>query len=66
MPTQLSGKIGKTKEELVQTYQKLLPDDAQTLSKQNNVYEKGLQNCHKSDADSVFQVLLNLIRNEGV
>ena len=66
VPNQLSGKIGKTKEELVQTYQKLLPDDAKIQSKERNLHEKELENYLKSDTDSVFQFLINLIRNEGV
>ena len=64
--TQLTGKIGKINEELTTTYQKLLPEQHKPQHEENGVLKNDLKKCHKSDRDSVFQVLLNIVRNEGM
>ena len=58
-----SGKIGKTKEEMLATYNSLLHNDDKDDTTQNGFIVKDLS---KTEKDSVINVLLNIIRNEGM
>ena len=64
--TKLSGKIGKTNDELALTYQKLISEGDKIHQLGNGVPKKDSINSHQPIQDSVFQVLLSIIRNEGV
>ena len=59
----LSGKIGKTKEEMLATYNSLLHNDDKDDTTQNGFIVKDLS---KTEHDSVLNVLLNIIRHEGM
>ena len=59
----LSGKIGKTKEEMLATYNSLLHNDHKDDTTQHGFIVKDLS---KTEQDSVLNVLLNIIRNEGM
>ena len=59
----LSGKIGKTKEEMLATYNSLLHNDDKDDTTQNGFIVKDLS---KTKQDSVLNVLLNIIRHEGM
>ena len=59
----LSGKLGKTKEEMLATYNSLLDNDDKDDTIQNGFIVKDLS---KTEQDSVLNVLLNIIRNEGM
>ena len=59
----LSGKLGKTKEEMLATYNSLLHNDDKDDTTQNGFIVKDLS---KTKQDSVLNVLLNIIRHEGM
>ena len=59
----LSGKIGKTKEDMLATYNSLFNNEAKDNTTQNGLIVKDLS---KTEKDSVINVLLNIIRNEGM
>ena len=62
----LAGKINKTNEELTATYQKLLPEQNKEDQFENSLGANELSNAQQSPPDSAFQVLLNLLREEGM
>ena len=59
----LSGKIGKTKEDMLVTYNSLLHNDDKDDTTKHGFIVKDLS---KTEKDSVLNVLLNIIRNEGM
>ena len=62
----LAGRIDKTNEELTATYQKLLPEQNKEDQFENTLGTNELSNAQQSPPDSAFQVLLNLLRKEGM
>ena len=62
----LAGKINKTNEELTATYQKLLPEQNKEERYENTLGTNELSNAQQLPPDSAFQVLLNLLREEGM
>ena len=67
MPEQrLAGKINKTNEELTATFEKLLPEQKKEEHYENTLGTNELSNAKQLPPDSAFQVLLNLLREEGM
>ena len=62
----LAGRIDKTNEELTATYQKLLPEQYKEDQFENTLGINELSNAQQSPPDTAFQVLLNLLREEGM
>ena len=59
---QLAGKINRTNDELKTTYQQLLPAD----QSKDALLENSMSQIEQPIPDSAFQVLLNLLREEGM
>lgn len=62
----LAGKMNKTNEELIATYEKLLPEQNKDERHENTLGTNELSNAQQLPPDSAFQVLLNLLREEGI
>ena len=62
----LAGKIGRTNEELKATYRKLLPEENKEDRIESSSGTNETSNNQELVSDSAFQVLLNLLRNEGM
>ena len=62
----LAGKINKTNEELNATYQNLLPEQNKEDQFENTSGTNELSNAPQLPPDSAFQVLLKLLREEGM
>ena len=62
----LAGKMNKTNEELIATYEKLLPEQNKEECYKNTFGTNELSNAQQLPPDSAFQVLLNLLREEGM
>ena len=62
----LAGKMNKTNEELIATYEKLLPEQNKEERYENTLGTNELSNAQQLPPDSAFQVLLNLLREEGM